>query len=207
MDNHDKYETDGSIKRYKVCLLAKGFTQTYDINYTETFALIAKINTVQILLSLATNLCWTLHQLDIKNAFLNGKLEEEIYMSQTLRFEEKSRSQIMCKLNKSLYELKQSAWAQFEKFFKVIKFFGYAWGQADHTLKHSEKGKITILIVYVDDIIVTGNANEEREEIKLMMEKEFEVKDLGTLKYFLGIEIARCKRVSLSLKENTHQIS
>ena len=116
-----------------------GIVKTYGIDYTETFAPIAKLNTVQILLSLAANSEWPLHQLDIKNAFLNGELEEEVYMCQPPSFGEELRSQTVCKLNKSLYSLKQSPPAWFDQFSKVIKKFGYIQRQADHTLfvKHS----------------------------------------------------------------------
>ncbi|XP_073129675.1 uncharacterized protein [Henckelia pumila] len=173
-----KYKSDGSIDRYKARLVAKGFTQTYGIDYTETFAPVAKLNTVRILLSLAANLDWPLHQLDIKNAFLNGELEEEVYMSQPPGFEEKLGNQTVCKLNKSIYGLKQSPRASFDRFSKVIKKLGYMQGQADHTLfvKHSDEGKITVLIVYVDDIIVTGNDNKEMKNIKFMMAKELKLK-------------------------------
>ena len=75
-----KYKADGTVEQYKARLVAKGFTQTYDIDYTETFALVAKLNTIQVLLSLAANLDWPLHQFDIKNPFLNGELEEEVFM-------------------------------------------------------------------------------------------------------------------------------
>ena len=87
-----KCKADGSIERYKVRLLAKGFIQTYGINYQETFAPVAKINSTRILLSLAVNFNWLLHQLDIKNAFLNGDLEEEVFMNLPPGFEEKLRS-------------------------------------------------------------------------------------------------------------------
>jgi hypothetical protein len=75
-----KYRADGSIERYKARLVAKGFTQTYEIDYQETFALIAKINSIRVLLSLVVNSNWPLHQLDVKNAFLNGDLEEEVFI-------------------------------------------------------------------------------------------------------------------------------
>ncbi|KZV29500.1 Cysteine-rich RLK (receptor-like protein kinase) 8 [Dorcoceras hygrometricum] len=200
-----KYKADGSIDRHKARLVAKGFTQTYGIDYTETFAPVAKLNTIRILLSLAANLDWPLHQLDIKNAFLHGDLEEVVYMRQPPGFESPD-TQLVCKLNKSLYGLKQSPRAWFDKFSKVVKMLGYRQGQADHTLfvKHSNHGHITILIVYVDDIIVTGDDSHEMTNIKLMLAKEFEVKDLGPLRYFLGMEIARNRKgISVSQRKYT----
>ncbi|KZV22301.1 Cysteine-rich RLK (receptor-like protein kinase) 8 [Dorcoceras hygrometricum] len=115
-------------------------------------------------------------------------------------------TQLVCKLNKSLYGLKQSPRAWFDKFSKVVKMLGYRQGQADHTLfvKHSNHGHITILIVYVDDIIVTGDDSHEMTNIKLMLAKEFEVKDLGPLRYFLGMEIARNRKgISVSQRKYT----
>ena len=98
-----KYKANGSVERHKARLVAKGFTQTYGIDYTKTFAPIAKLNIVRILLSLAANSDWPLHQLDIKNAFLNGELKKEVYMCQPSGFEEELGSQTICKLNKSLW--------------------------------------------------------------------------------------------------------
>ncbi|XP_062114469.1 uncharacterized protein LOC133825558 [Humulus lupulus] len=190
-----KFNANGSIERYKARLVSKGFTQTYGIDYTETFALVAKLNTIKNLLSLDVNMDWELHQLDVKNTFLNGELEEEVYMSQPPGFEESLKITTVCKL-KSLYGLKQSPRAWFNRFLKVVKWLGYIQGQTDHTLfvKHLGSGKIAVLIVYVDDIIITGNHIEEINSIKEMLGKEFEVKDLGALKYFLGMEFARSKK-------------
>ncbi|RVW64339.1 Retrovirus-related Pol polyprotein from transposon RE1 [Vitis vinifera] len=191
-----KYKADGRIDRYKARLVAKGFTQTYGIDFQETFAPVAKLNTIRVLLSLAANLDWNLHQLDVKNAFLNGDLEEEVYMEIPSGLKLSSSNDLVCKLQKSLYGLKQSPRAWFERFTKVIKGEEFSQGQSDHTLfiKRSPGGKITVLIVYVDDIIVTGNDEEEISRLKTVLSKEFEIKDLGTLRYFLGMEVARSSK-------------
>ncbi|RVW31986.1 Retrovirus-related Pol polyprotein from transposon RE1 [Vitis vinifera] len=165
-------------------------------NYLKTFAPVAKLNTIRILLSLAVNQDWCLQQLDIKNAFLNGDLEEEVYMEIPPGFEESMAKNQVCKLQKSLYGLKQSPRAWFDRFTKAVLKLGYKQGQADHTLfvKKSHTGKMAILIVYVDDIILSGNDMEELQNLKKYLSKEFEVKDLGNLKYFLGMEVARSRK-------------
>ncbi|CAL5395906.1 unnamed protein product [Camellia sinensis] len=142
------------------------------------------------------NLDWTLHQLDVKNAFLNGDLEEEVYMDIPAGLETTLNSNKVCRLQKSLYGLKQSPRAWFERFTKAVKGYGFVQCQSDHTLfvKHSLGGKLAIIIVYVDDIILTGDHEEEIGLLKKFLTKEFEIKDLGNLKYFLGMEIARSKK-------------
>ena len=188
-----KYMADGTLDKLKARLVARGFTQTYGLDYQETFAPVAKLNTIRVLLSVAANLEWPLHQLDIKNAFLNGELKEEVYMTLPPGFE-KGRVDQVCKLKKSLYGLKQSPRAWFDRFSKVLKSEGYKQGLSDHTMfVKTEEGKKCILIVYVDDIILTGDHIEEISRIKVALGKEFEVKDLGNLKYFLGMEVARSR--------------
>ena len=101
-----KYQANGSIDRYKARLVAKGFTQTYRIDYQETFAHVAKVNSIRVILSLTANLSWSMHQLDMKNAFLNGELEGEVFMDPPLGFESMLGARKVCKLKKSLYRLK-----------------------------------------------------------------------------------------------------
>ncbi|KAF5180150.1 Retrovirus-related pol polyprotein from transposon tnt 1-94 [Thalictrum thalictroides] len=117
-----KHNPDGSISRLKARLVAKGYTQTYGIDYTETFSPVEKLNSVCIVISLAANLNWKLHQLDVKNAFLHGDLQEEVYMAQPPRFA--IQAQVVCKLKKSIYGLKQSPRAWFDKFSKVVLTHG-----------------------------------------------------------------------------------
>ncbi|KAH9751848.1 retrovirus-related pol polyprotein from transposon RE1 [Citrus sinensis] len=185
-----KYKADGSIERYKARLVAKGYTQTYGIDYTDTFAPVAKINTIRILLSLVVNLDWPVQQFDVKNAFVHGDLSEEIYMDLPPGCSGPERlNQKVCKLKKSLYGLKQSPRAWFGKFTKAMVRFGYNQSNSDHTLFIKKRqGKITALIVYVDDMVVTGNDEEETEALQKYLSREFEMKDLSALKYFLGIE-------------------
>ncbi|RVW73403.1 Retrovirus-related Pol polyprotein from transposon RE1 [Vitis vinifera] len=131
----------------------------------------------------------------MKNTFLNGDLEEEVYMDTPLGFDGNYDSKV-CKLRKSLYSLKQSPKACFDKFTQSAKKQGYKQGETDHTLfvKFSSGGKIAILIVYVDDIIFPGDDLIEMDRLKRSLATKFEIKDLGSLKYFLGMEVARSKK-------------
>ena len=154
-----KYNSDGSFERYKARLVAKGYTQTYGVDYKETFAPVAKMNTFRILLALAANQGWDMLQFDVKNAFLHGDLKEEIYMEVPPGFYSQVAPGTVCRLKKALYGLKQSPRAWFGRFTKSMVCMGYRQSQGDHTLfiRHSSSGGVTILLVYVDDIIVTRN--------------------------------------------------
>ena len=188
-----KHKADGTIERFKPRLVAKGYTQTYGIDYTYTFAPVAKINTVRVLLSLAVNLDWPLQQFDVKNAFLHGELSEEVYMDLPpgcMILEVHCRK--VCKLKKSLYGLKQSPRAWFGRFTKSMRSFGYHQSNSDHTLfLKKQHGKITALIVYVDDMVVTRNDLDERKALQSYLSNKFEIKEIHHLKYFIGIEVSR----------------
>ena len=150
---------------------------------------------VRILPSLAVNFDWELQQYDVKNVFLHGELEEDIYISIPPGFSGSDGNKV-CRLKKALYGLKQSPRAWFGRFAKVMIANGYKQSQEDHTLfiKHSILRGVTALIVNVDDIIVTGNDEKEKNALKQCLAKEFKINDLGKLKYFLGIEVARSKQ-------------
>ncbi|GJT04421.1 putative RNA-directed DNA polymerase [Tanacetum coccineum] len=190
-----KYKPDGTIERYKARLVAKGHTQTYGIDYSETFSPVAKINTIRVLISIAANKGWPLHQFDVKNAFLHGELKEEIYMEAPRGFTDSFGEREVCLLKKSLYGLKQSPRAWFGRFTLAMKHYGFKQSNSDHTLFLKQRGNlITCLIIYVDDMIITGNDKEEITKLKKNLFTEFEMKDLGRLKYFLGIEVLRSKQ-------------
>ncbi|RVX20036.1 Retrovirus-related Pol polyprotein from transposon RE2 [Vitis vinifera] len=127
---------------------------------------------------------------------IQANFQEEVYMDIPAGLETTSNFNKVCRLRKSLYGLKQSPRAWFERFTKVVKGYGFVQCQSDHTLfvKHFPEGKLAIIIVYVDDIILTGDHEEKIDLLKKLLTKEFEIKDLGNLKYFLGMEIARSKK-------------
>ncbi len=148
-----------------------------------------------MLLSLAANLDWPLHQFDVKNAFLHGDLEDEVYMDLPPGYTATSGDEVVCKLQRALYGLKQSPRAWFGRFSWAMKKYGYTQSNSDHTLflKH-RLGKVTALIIYVDDMIITGDDVVEISKLQKQLATEFEMKRLGGLKYFLGIEVARSKQ-------------
>jgi len=190
-----KQNPEGKVERYKARLVARGYSQTYGIDYDETFAPVAKMGTVRILISCAANFGWPLHQLDVKNAFLHGDLQEEVYMEIPPGFSKDGIAEKVCRLKKSLYGLKQSPRAWFDRFRCALCGMGYKQCNGDHTVFYRHSGRrITILAVYVDDIIITGDDEVEVKRLKENLSKEFEVKDLGQLRYFLGIEVARSQK-------------
>ena len=119
-----KHTPEGKIERYKARLVAKGYSQTYGVDYDETFAPVAKMNTIRTLISVAANYKWNLFQMDVKNAFLHGDLQEEVYMEIPHGFNSKETEGKVCRLKKSLYGLKQSPRAWFGKFCKEIRAIG-----------------------------------------------------------------------------------
>ena len=154
-----KTRSDGTIDRYKSRLVSRCFTQEYSIDYEETFAHVARLSSVRTLIAISTTHKWPLFQMDVKNAFLNGELSEEVYMKLPLGYSHPPGfPHIVCRLRRALYGLKQAPRAWFEKFSSTISQHGFSGGSFDTTLflRRSDHG-ITILLLYVDDMIITGD--------------------------------------------------
>ena len=185
-----KRRTDGSIERHKARLVARGFSQQYGLDYDETFSPVAKFTTVRVLLALAASKSWNLWQMDVKNAFLHGELDREIYMSQPMGFQSQDHPEYVCKLRKALYGLKQAPRAWYGKIAEFLTHSGYLVTSADSSLfvKAKEK-KLAIVLVYVDDLIITGDCEEEILQTKENLSVRFQMKELGQLKHFLGLEV------------------
>ncbi|CAL9001453.1 unnamed protein product, partial [Prunus brigantina] len=164
----------------------------YEVDYHDTFTSVTKMNTVRVLLSLAANLDWSIKKFDVKNTFLHGDLEEEVYIDMPLGYGLSNNGRKVCRLRKTLYGLKQSPRAWFGWFIEVMKKYGYHQGNSDHTLfiKRMD-GKITLLIIYIDDMVVTGDDVVDMGKLHKYLASKFEMKDLGALKYFLGIKVTR----------------
>ncbi|XP_042983373.1 uncharacterized mitochondrial protein AtMg00810-like [Carya illinoinensis] len=203
-----KLRSDGTIERYKTRLVAKGYTQLEGFDYYDTFSLVAKMVTVRTILALASIFNWHLTQLDINNVFLHGDLHEEIYMSLPLGFAKQGENKQVCKLLKSLYGLKQASRQWFSKFSGTLISHGFIQFATDHSLFTKISGSSFIaLLVYVDDILIASNDMNAIEELKLFLDSKFKLKDLGPLKYFLGIEIARSANgISLSQRKYALEI-
>ncbi|GKV50014.1 hypothetical protein SLEP1_g56732 [Rubroshorea leprosula] len=186
-----KFKPDGTVERYKARLVAKGFTQIEGLDFNETFAPVAKMVTVRTLLALASIKRWELHQLDVNNAFLQGDLHEEVYMKIPQGFT-CNQSNKVCRLRKSLYGLRQASRNWFEKFTTSLEAVGFKQSKADYSLfTLAIADSFVAVLIYVDDIVITGNDGARIATLKHYLHSAFSIKDLGPLKYFLGIEVAR----------------
>ena len=187
-----KYNPDGSIQRYKARLVAKGFQQTAGIDFNETFSPVIKPCTIRVILTLAASYNWDIQQIDINNAFLNGDLQEVVFMSQPEGFVDSQFPHHVCRLNKALYGLKQAPRAWFDKLKTALVHWGFKNSKSDSSLFiYKNQSHVLFLLVYVDDILITGSDPTLIHRIMADLNKKFALKTLGSISYFLGFEAYR----------------
>ena len=182
----------GGPPRYKARLVARGFEQKDGIDFFDTFAPVVRWETIRILLAIATHQNWTIHQLDVLTAFLNGILEEDVYMHQPLGFVQKGAEHLVCKLHKSLYGLRQSPRAWYARLHTALLAWKLTQSHSDPNLYFAHVGNHTIaLLVYVDDILITGSNPSLITKLKTHLHTEFKTNDLGPIHRYLGIQFDR----------------
>ena len=186
----NKQDTNGIVIRNKARLVAQGYSQVEGIDYGETFAPVARLESIRMLLAFASHHNFKLQQMDVKSAFLNGPLNELVYVKQPPGFEQPKIPNHVYKLNKALYGLKQAPRAWYEYLTELLQDRGFEIGKIDPTLFTKRvKGDLFICQLYVDDIIFGSPNISFNEEFAALMTEKFEMSMMGELKFFLGFEI------------------
>lgn len=183
-----KYNSEGKPDRYKARLVAKGFTQEYGLDYEETFAPVVHFNSLRLFLTLAVYFKMNIQQMDVVTAFLYGELEEEIFMEQPPGFEKK-KGNLVCRLKKSLYGLKQSPRQWYKLLDQFLRDKSYRRSDVDPCIYVKGDQDLIMIALYVDDLIIASKSEKLMKETKQNLFDRFEMKDLGRLHYCLGIEI------------------
>ena len=179
-----KRDSYGNIERHKARLVAKGYTQKDGIDYKETFSPVSKKDSLRIIMALVAHYDLELHQMDVKTAFLNGNLEEEVYMDQPEGFSVKGKEDMVCKLKRSIYGLKQASRQWYLKFNDTITSFGFKENIVDRCIYLKISGsKFIFLVLYVDDILLATNDLGLMHDTKNFLFNNFEMKDIGEASY------------------------
>ena len=188
----NKIDESGNVVRNKARLVAQGYSQAEGVDFDETFAPVARLESIRLLLGIAGILKIKLHQMDVKSAFLNGFLQEEVYVAQPKGFEDPHFPEHVYKLKKALYDLKQAPRARYERLAQFLLDDNFQRGNVDKTLFINRTGAhILIVQMYVDDIVFGSTDPKLVNKFVKTMTEEFEMSMVGELNYFLGLQITQ----------------
>ena len=186
----NKMDENGVVSRNKARLVAQGYNQQEGIDYDETYAPVARLESIRILLAYACAYDFKLFQMDVKSAFLNGFINEEVYVAQPPGFTDFEKPHHVFKLKKALYGLKQAPKAWYDRLKTFLIDNKYTMGLVDNTLFTKKKeSQIIIVQIYVDDIIFGSTCQELCDDFSKIMHDEFEMSMMGELNFFLGLQI------------------
>ena len=187
-----KRDSKGNVERYKGRFMAKGYTLKERIDFKETFSPVSLKDSFRTIMTLIAHYDLQLHQMDVKTTFLNGNIDETIYMGQPENFVSGDPKNMVCKLTKFIYGLKQTSRQWYHKFHQVILSFGFEINLVDDCVYHKFSGsKYICLVLYVDDILLATNDIGMLHETKRFLSRNFKMKDLGDASFVLGIQIHR----------------
>ena len=190
-----KRRPDGKEETLKARLVAKCYTQKEGIDYEETFLPVAMLKSIRILLAVDASLDYEIWQMDVKTTFLKGSLEEDIYMQQPEGFIARGQEHMACKLQRSIYGLKQASRTWNIRFDQAITLYGFEKSPDEPCVyKRIQGTKVVFLVLYVDDILLIGNDIEVLSSVKGWLQKQFDMKDLGEANYILGIKLLRDRK-------------
>jgi hypothetical protein len=185
-----KHDEQGHVVKHKARLIAKGYVQRQDVDFEEVFAPVARMESVRVMLAVAAHHGWTIHHIDVKSAFLNGDLAEEVYVHQPPGFVAEENEKKVMRLHKALYGLRQAPRAWNSKLDAVLQELGFSRCKSEHGLYTRMKNRMRLVVgVYVDDLIIMGESEEGVVVFKQEMKKVFRMSDLGALSFYLGIEV------------------
>ncbi|KAJ9547801.1 hypothetical protein OSB04_020344 [Centaurea solstitialis] len=191
----NKLDEIGTVIRNKARLVAQGYRQEEGIDYDETFAPVASLEAIRLFLAFAAHMNFKVYQMDIKNAFLNGKLNEEVYVAQPPGFVDPKFPDHVYKLNKALYGLKQAPRAWYDTLSTFLLSKGFVRGKIDNTLFLKKYPKHILLVqIYVDDIIFGSTNPKLCEKFELLMKSEYKMSMMGELTFFLGLQIKQSEK-------------
>ena len=187
-----KRDPNDEIVKHMARFVAKGYAQRQGVDFEEVFAPVARMETVRTLLVLAAHARWHVHHMDVKSAFLNGELVEEVYVHQPPGFVDEKQPRHVLKLSKALYGLRQAPRAWYAKLDASLSHLGFSRSPLEHAVyRRGDSTSFLLVGVYVDDLIITGTSDKEIKEFKAEMHRLFKMSNLGLLAYYLGIEVVQ----------------